>query len=155
MAFVRTRLAGQPAAVDCKQRFDGMRPQSRLTKLILALAILVIPLAGMAETLVSLVCIPHMHTEMAASHHGSAAGDAHHHGPGLAAETGHDDNHAGNPESDASGSSVDGSCCISVVSALPPTEIALVVPKLHSLAISPDSAPYSTYLKLFLRPPLG
>src|SRR5262245_1319361 len=106
-----------------------------LTRFILAIAVIVMPLQAVAGTVAALLCMPHSHGVML------RGADAHHserHDAGDPHALGADHQHTGAPDQGNS-SPIDNSCCkVIVLSALPPSALALQMAQFTALAATPE-----------------
>ena len=117
-------------------------------RLLVALAIVGMPLQGMAETLSAVFCVPHMH--------GMAEHAGHDHALSSDQHTGH--SHAGHQSDPSDGGTqgtIDHACCPIVASGLPPSARHVAMPTFIALALSPEFSHYSVFLKRPQRPPLA
>lgn len=124
--------------------------RSWLTRLLVALAIMGMPLQGVAETLSAVFCVPHMHGLADEAGHSHALHDHQH-----AAHS--DDGHQADKSDHGGGAqtALDHACCPIVASALPPSTGHVVMPTLIALALAPELSHYSVFLKRPQRPPLA
>ena len=125
---------------------------SWVIRFVLALALAVLPLQGVAETLQAVFC----HPQNAAADHsaGTQAHSAHHHG---AAEVGHGHpaghEHASDEPNGKHGSHF---CCdLAGAAALLAFAASFVSPRISPVAPAAETPDYSTYLELPQRPPLA
>jgi hypothetical protein len=128
-----------------------------LTKLVLAIAIAVLPLQALAETVRVFLCHLDVATaemavetdsqEKAADHHHGTASHAHH-------GHGHHGGHAGASD-DSAGNPGDHFCCDAATAALPLPAKLLPPSYSPSVVVTAETPHHSAFLKLPQRPPLA
>jgi len=123
--------------------------RSWLTRLLVALAIVGMPMQGMAETLSAVFCVPHMHRLTDAPDHDCAPRHqpSEHSHDGTQSDT---SDHGG-----ATQGALDHACCPIVASGLPPSAGHIAMPTFIALALAPEFSHYYVFLKRPQRPPLA
>ena len=121
-----------------------------LIRLLIAFAVVGIPIQGMAEALTAILCLPHMHASSAHTEH-SHAKTGHHSDDHSSA----DHPHAYGTDGSGDQGSVDHTCCSIVTSGAPPSMPVVLIPAALTSDASPEVPLYLVFLETPQRPPLA